>query len=123
MDILQHQITEVSDKVDDLYKILERISLQISELASKKQQASGYESELFPTMGHTIPSSAESHRNLMEHKDILIDGNDLEYNGNSKKEQVISPDLQIRRLTAQLTAAYNRIAALEEQLLARRIRS
>jgi len=29
----------------------------------------------------------------------------------------------VQRLTAQLTAAYNRIAALEEQLLARRIHS
>ena len=34
--------------------------------------------------------------------------------------QDLSPQVQIQRLTAQLTAAYNRIAALEEQLLANR---
>ncbi len=33
----------------------------------------------------------------------------------------ITPEIQIQRLTAQLTAAYNRIAALEEQLLLKRI--
>ncbi|WP_287130203.1 hypothetical protein [Candidatus Cyanaurora vandensis] len=32
----------------------------------------------------------------------------------------LSPEAQIQRLTAQLTAAYNRIAALEEQLLNKR---
>ena len=35
----------------------------------------------------------------------------------------VSPELHIRRLTAQVTAAYNRIAILEEQLLAQRIHS
>ena len=59
----------------------------------------------------------------MEHKDILLDGNGGESNANQKGEQELSPDIQIRRLTAQLTAAYNRIAALEEQLLACRIHS
>ena len=32
-------------------------------------------------------------------------------------------DIQIQRLTAQLTAAYNRIASLEEQLISKRIKS
>lgn len=56
----------------------------------------------------------------MEHKDVLADGDELDahlHNG----ERELSPEIQIQRLTAQLTAAYNRIAALEEQLLARRI--
>ncbi len=35
--------------------------------------------------------------------------------------QDIAPEVQVQRLTAQLTAAYNRIAALEEQLLAQRM--
>jgi hypothetical protein len=37
-----------------------------------------------------------------------------------REEPNITADLQVQRLTAQLTAAYNRIAALEEQLLAQR---
>jgi hypothetical protein len=36
------------------------------------------------------------------------------------REQDLDPRIQIQRLTAQLTVAYNRIAALEEQLLAKR---
>ncbi len=57
----------------------------------------------------------------MQHKDILLDSDSSEprpdYN---HSEQPMTPDVQIRRLTAQVTAAYNRIAALEEQLLAQR---
>jgi hypothetical protein len=36
-------------------------------------------------------------------------------------DKLLTPEIQIQRLTAQLTAAYNRIAALEEQLLLKRI--
>jgi hypothetical protein len=56
----------------------------------------------------------------LEHKDVLIDGVYLEMNRQSG-ERNLSPEIQIQRLTAQLTAAYNRIAALEEQLLRERI--
>ncbi len=54
-----------------------------------------------------------------EHKDVLLDNDflDLEKQG---AERDLAPEIQIQRLTAQLTAAYNRIAALEEQLLAQR---
>ena len=48
----------------------------------------------------------ETHQNSMTNS-----GNDANW----------STDIQIRRLTAQLTAAYHRIAALEEQLLSHRI--
>jgi len=49
---------------------------------------------------------------------------DIQFHENSYSHHClpnISTELQIQRLTAQLTAAYNRIAALEEQLLARRL--
>jgi hypothetical protein len=39
----------------------------------------------------------------------------------STNGKLITPEIQVQRLTAQLTAAYNRIAALEEQLLSRRV--
>lgn len=48
-------------------------------------------------------------------KDILNDDEP-----NSVFHRGMSPEAQIQRLTAQLTAAYNRIAALEEQLLTKR---
>jgi hypothetical protein len=56
----------------------------------------------------------------MEHKDVLADHNAIESLSHSG-EKMLSSEVQIQRLTAQLTAAYNRIAALEEQLLAQRI--
>lgn len=55
----------------------------------------------------------------MEHKDVLTDGIYLDMHRQSGDN--ITPEIQIQRLTAQLTAAYNRIAALEEQLLRERI--
>jgi len=57
----------------------------------------------------------------MGHKDVLMDESDWKQVFELESEpQVISSELQVRRLTAQVTAAYNRIAALEEQLLAHR---
>ena len=52
-------------------------------------------------------------------QDTLIDGKSVEI-AHPQLTQDLSPQVQIQRLTAQLTAAYNRIAALEEQLLANR---
>ncbi|WP_197064914.1 hypothetical protein [Leptolyngbya sp. KIOST-1] len=57
---------------------------------------------------------------VCEHKDILLDSSYLDLD-RQNTETTFSPDVQIQRLTAQLTAAYNRIAALEEQLLASRV--
>jgi hypothetical protein len=59
----------------------------------------------------------------MAHKDVLMDGKNDVTNSHQNSEKTLSADIQVQRLTAQLTAAYNRIAALEEQLLARRIHS
>jgi hypothetical protein len=58
--------------------------------------------------------------NGLQHKDILDDDGPLD-GDISTPENALAPDMQVRRLTAQLTAAYNRIAALEEQLLSQRI--
>ena len=126
MDKLQKHIIELDRKVDQLHQIVERLSSQITALTSERQQQSNNGTEPFPTVARMMSYSSPSHRSfnsIMEHKDILLDGNDGESNASQKGEQAISPDIQIRRLTAQLTAAYNRIAALEEQLLACRIHS
>ncbi|MGK7899330.1 MAG: hypothetical protein AB4372_38375, partial [Xenococcus sp. (in: cyanobacteria)] len=60
---------------------------------------------------------------LTHHKDIIMD--EVNENGisSANNDSELSTEIQIRRLTAQLTAAYNRIAALEEQLLTYRIPS
>ena len=60
---------------------------------------------------------------VQTHKDILVDDNSSSSASSGSNSDSLAPDTQIRRLTAQLTAAYNRIAALEEQLLTYRIHS
>ena len=56
----------------------------------------------------------------MAHKDVLVDVRFPETEQQSG-DRLLSPEVQVQRLTAQLTAAYNRIAALEEQLLSKRM--
>ncbi|QQE63879.1 hypothetical protein GFS31_05500 [Leptolyngbya sp. BL0902] len=51
---------------------------------------------------------------------MLVDG-DYQPSERQTVDANLSQDIQIQRLTAQLTAAYHRIAALEEQLLATRV--
>jgi hypothetical protein len=53
-------------------------------------------------------------------KDVLGEEEEIT-SKSSTNGKLITPEIQVQRLTAQLTAAYNRIAALEEQLLSRRI--
>lgn len=57
---------------------------------------------------------------LNQHKDILVDDESVHssVSDNSQNSNMISCEEQVHRLTAQLTAAYYRIASLEEQLLA-----
>ena len=127
MDALQTQISELNQKVDLLHKLIERISSQVNVLTAENESRTDSPSYsslpvISPLMSHS-PSSYTEKDNFLTHKDILVDDRNEQNSVNSTKEQNLSPDIQIRRLTAQLTAAYNRIAALEEQLLACRIKS
>ena len=125
MDALQRQILALTKKVDTLHKIIERASSQINQVGSQRKQQRT-QSALLATVASMTGHSTYNQSNLnsvIEHKDILRDSRNWEKELNPKSEQTLSSDIQIRRLTAQLTAAYNRIAALEEQILARRIHS
>lgn len=126
MNPLQTQIGTLNQKVDQLHQLIERISLQVNALKADKEQSIG-DSEYSLSVGSHLKSHSSSRyqerNNSLTHKDILVDDNNEHSSINATKEQDLSPDIQIRRLTAQLTAAYNRIAALEEQLLACRIKS
>ncbi|MBE9125925.1 hypothetical protein IQ257_12480 [Coleofasciculus sp. LEGE 07092] len=126
MDTAQQQIVGLSHKVDSLYQIIDQLSHQVSEcvLAIRQIPPSGSNPSSLgvnerPYTYHS-PSLLDS---VMEHKDILIDSNSESINSHQNSDNVLSADVQVQRLTAQLTAAYNRIAALEEQLLVRRIHS
>lgn len=117
------QIAELREKIDRLYGLVERIDERVRGLSA--QQQSSIESESYSLSNHSqirdsFPAR-EREEYQLTHKDILVDDNRSTSSNSSSSEQNLSPDIQIRRLTAQLTAAYNRIAALEEQLLTYRI--
>lgn len=126
MDAVQKQIIALSHKVDALYQIIEQLSSQVSESVSEIRRAPRQETETSASGANIKPYAYRSHSlldSVMEHKDVLVDGKSEIANFHQNSEQTLSADIQVQRLTAQLTAAYNRIAALEEQLLARRIHS
>ncbi|HAX87332.1 MAG TPA: hypothetical protein DCY91_13985 [Cyanobacteria bacterium UBA11370] len=124
MDTVQQELIALSHKVDMLYEILDQLSHQIAEALSEikhilKPIPSSSGGNVRPDAYHS-QSLMES---VMEHKDILVENNNDNGNFHQNSENGLSADVQVQRLTAQLTAAYNRIAALEEQLLVRRIHS
>ncbi len=121
MDPLQAQVTSLNHKVDGLYQLIEQLYLKVA----KTKPECGVPAELNLSDRGNDSNGARWMDNQhgivsMTHKDILQDGNQLE-GGDLKSDRELAPEIQIQRLTAQLTAAYNRIAALEEQLLAQRI--
>jgi hypothetical protein len=127
MDTLQIQIRELHQKIDQLYEMVERISSQVNALIAAKQKPSEYSAYSLSAVAQARNKSTRSQYQegdySLAHKDILVDDDRSQHSTNATKEQELSPDIQIRRLTAQLTAAYNRIAALEEQLLTYRIQT
>ncbi|WP_204102614.1 MULTISPECIES: hypothetical protein [Spirulina sp. CCY15215] len=147
MEKLQNQLDTLNDKVDSLYQLVEKMSSQLAGLLAVQNPdavkamknnalaSSSYSQDIAElsrnqrvsrSISSSSPSSPSSPAIAPQqastfHKDVLADEQNLDrlfdYNTD---ERSLSPDLQIRRLTAQVTAAYNRIAALEEQLLATR---
>ena len=125
MDSLQNQVTALNHKVDALYQIIEPLSNKLSEVVSEVRRTAGSSSS---TEGSQLKVSEKHYSSLgnsrlntaFAHKDVLVDTGYLD-GGSTSREKELSPEIQIQRLTAQLTAAYNRIAALEEQLLAQRV--
>ncbi|PSF37557.1 hypothetical protein C7H19_10350 [Aphanothece hegewaldii CCALA 016] len=127
MDGTQQQIVNLNRKVDQLHDIVERMSYQITALISAKQLSSTekqlHRQDLEPLMISDTSNNGSYSLSMMEHKDIIQDDSHKGNMTNGSNDPNWSSDIQIRRLTAQLTAAYNRIAALEEQLLSYRIHS
>lgn len=130
MEPIQQQISTLVQKVDAIYQILEGLDREVFKLAGK--QSNGWEEPHFHHLlnGHNDRHHGNGHgdnhpdRNgnnewIIAQQDNLIDSTGLEINHHQIKEQDLAPQVQIQRLTAQLTAAYNRIAALEEQLLSK----
>jgi hypothetical protein len=124
MDLLQEQIAMLTLKVDSMHQTLEQLSHQTTEVVAelKLQEKTKAESSQFGSNAGWYSQQRSRLDEQMEHKDVLVDVRypEAEPQGG---ERVLSPEVQVQRLTAQLTAAYNRIAALEEQLLSKRMAS
>lgn len=124
MNTLQQQINLMSVKVDALYQLIEQLSDKLSDVAveCKFGATQLQHSESSPTTHHPSYQTYAGLGSSMEHKDVLADRSGASSTTHSGERQ-LAPEVQVQRLTAQLTAAYNRIASLEEQLLSRRIHS
>jgi len=124
MNSLHQQIADLSAKIDALKELIEQLSDKIS--AEKVQHLpAALESHQSIALDAIVGHPSAHHQSMMEseitHKDILADVDLVDTEGYSTDHQALSSDVQVQRLTAQLTAAYNRIASLEEQLLSNRI--
>lgn len=122
MESLQDQVTLLTHKVDALHQTIDQVHSQVSEMQSAGQPQSLGKGVLKDENSVRVNSQNVllGSESIIVHKDILVDSSyiDPERSGD---ETSLSSEVQIQRLTAQLTAAYNRIAALEEQLLASRV--
>ncbi|ATS18933.1 hypothetical protein BRW62_09470 [Parathermosynechococcus lividus PCC 6715] len=116
MDLLHKQILVLSNKIDALYQIVEQLNQKVSQALAEGRikAAAGAANE--QVVRGTVPARAPGV--MPEHKDILVD-DDYSHSRYLSGDRPLSAEVQIQRLTAQLTAAYNQIAALEEQLLSR----
>ena len=126
MSSIHGQIRELKEKVEVLYESLERLNSQISTIVAERQQYPDHGTNLVPTREQMVPYPSPRHSSfssVMENKNVLIDDETKADSPYVNYEPQLSAEIQVRRLTAQLTAAYNRIAVLEEQLLACRIHS
>lgn len=120
MDLLQEQVAVLSIKVDALQQTVEGLRSQTAEVLSELRLAADQHSTSPGISASKYVHSFRRAESEMEHKDVLSDFSYPDAESQSG-ERSLSPEVQIQRLTAQLTAAYNRIAALEEQLLSKRV--
>jgi hypothetical protein len=123
MDPIQEQVIMLTDKVDALHQMIDQVNGQVSNILALANPHTLDDDDVLiqdsTTSDYGLRHVHSPLDIVSEHKDILIDNNYSEldrYHNDTK----LSKDVQIQRLTAQLTAAYHRIAALEEQLLAAR---
>jgi len=122
MDSIQTQVILLTNKIDALHQTIDQVNDQVAALIAA--QASTMNSHEAGPGRFSYGNAARQRSGILdavcEHKDILLDSSYLDLD-RQNADTTFSPDVQIQRLTAQLTAAYNRIAALEEQLLSTRV--
>ena len=108
MNLIETQLAQVLEKVDALQRKIEVLDGRVEALLTQDEP-----------LTQSGANYKALNNDLNHHKDVLSD--EKRRPGDRPEAGAgLSSDIQIQRLTAQLTAAYGRIAALEEQLLARR---
>ncbi len=112
---VEKKIELLTSKVNDVYHILDRLHQHLLPENSRPEIAP--ESAMKARSQQNFPKiDIQESADWLIHQDVLVDNETSSYR---QQEIMLSPQSQIQRLTAQLTVAYSRIAALEEQLLAR----
>jgi hypothetical protein len=122
MQPVEQQIKILANKVDDVYQILDRLHHHLVLDPSEDEPIAtlAIKHEL-PVVNQSRPAvDVASSADWLVHQDVLVDHQGVEAS-HHHTEIYLSPQSQIQRLTAQLTVAYSRIAALEEQLLSQRL--
>jgi hypothetical protein len=125
MEPLQKQVSILSQKLEVLYQAIQQLDSKVSQALSLPHEKENQAGETLLIQSEIMSYQLKRHSSInqdFEHKDVIADGvySDCNFQGGEKQ---LTPEIQIQRLTAQLTAAYNRIAALEEQLLLKRMNS
>jgi hypothetical protein len=125
MEPLQQQVSILSQKLEALYQVIQQLDSKVSQALSLPHKEANQVGENLSVHSEIVSYHSKRRTSFiqdLEHKDVIADDvyADCNFSGTEKQ---LTPEIQIQRLTAQLTAAYNRIAALEEQLLSKRMNS
>ena len=128
------EITKLHEQVSQLYIVVKKLSEYVgwkdinhlnlpldSHSIINLSQSSYHHYRFTPEQEFLQKNSVGDSLSLLnQHKDVLVDDESIHasVSDNNQHAEAISCEEQVHRLTAQLTAAYYRIASLEEQLLA-----
>ena len=121
MDRLENHIITLEQKMDRLYAVVEHLSNRLDENLQMRQSANYSLENTSVEESSAETSQQKGLSSIMGHKDVLLDDDTNTTRRTASDGEECDEVIQIRRLNTQLAAAYNRIAALEEQLLAQRI--
>jgi hypothetical protein len=110
IDAIDERLTSVCSTLEQLTALMTSMNSGVQGLTSQKNSG-----------GSPVPVRHMRLSELEDSKDILSDDGHMHFGLSHGGDRPLTPEIQVQRLSAQLTAAYGRIAALEEQLLARRM--
>ncbi len=124
MEDLQNQISELRNQLQQINQVIEAIPMRI--VAGLSAQSPNFNLGNYSTnnliKSNSLHSLNRTNRENLEynfsHKDIIEEHSNCISQGDE-----MPCEWQVGRLTAQLTSAYERIAALEKQLLNRHLAS